>query len=83
VRYLELDGVKGILSRWTEGRADRREINLQWQAWRRYKGKRQFVSITLRGSVNGSTNRQQELSGILNSMKFDQKVDLPNVEVES
>ena len=73
VRYLELDGVKGLLSRWTERKGDEREISFQWQTFRKYKGNQQFVSIGLWGSVNGPTDRQQELSGILNSMKFDQK----------
>jgi biopolymer transport protein ExbD len=70
VRYLELDGVKGLLSRYSERKADEREINLQWQAFRRYKGKLQFVSIGLWGSVNGPTERQRELSGILYSTKL-------------
>jgi hypothetical protein len=54
VRYLELNGVKGLLSRWTEADARDRSLHLLWQGWRRYKGKRQFVSITLSGSIKGS-----------------------------
>jgi len=77
VRYLELDGVKGLLSRANtraavDGAADQGDVIINWVAYRRYKGKQQFISLLLGSPRNSFSKRRDELYGILASIKLKQ-----------
>ena len=73
VGILEVDGVKGLLSRWSRGEFDPNATHLRWQAFRMRKGKLQYIQINVGIPVDRFKARQKELTGILNSIKFPQR----------
>ena len=70
VRILEADGVKGLLSRWSGGEFDPDSTHLRWQAFRKRKGKVQYIQINISISIDCFNRRKGELYGILNSIKL-------------
>jgi len=70
VKWLEIDGLKGV---------EFREINpekaddfrrLQWLAYRKYNGQLQFVNVMLSSNGTGFTQHQDEMYGVLYSTKL-------------
>ena len=61
VRYLEINGVKGIY--WRQGD----DLNINWLTYRHYKDKAQMVGV----HVNGSKNDLELLTNILMSIKIE------------
>ena len=70
VKWLEIDGLKGV---------EFREINpekpddfrrLQWLAYRKYNGQLQFVNVMLSSNGTGFTQHQDEMYGVLFSTKL-------------
>jgi biopolymer transport protein ExbD len=68
-RFIELDGIKGLLDSTVDG--DR--IRLRWSGFRPAQGKFQYVSIGLAAPRAGFKLRQYELYAILNSIGLTQK----------
>ena len=70
VKWLEIDGLKGV---------EFREINpekaddfrrLQWMAYRKYNGQLQLVNVMLSSNGTGFIMHQDELYGVLYSTKL-------------
>src|SRR6266545_357756 len=70
VKWLEIDGLKGV---------EFREINpekpddfrrLQWLAYRKYNGQLQFVNVMLSSNGTGFIQHQDEMYGIMYSTKL-------------
>lgn len=70
VKWLEIDGLKGV---------EFREINpekpddfrrLQWMAYRKYNGQVQMVDVMLSSNGTGFTKHQDEMYGVLYSTKI-------------
>ncbi len=72
VRWLELDGVRGVefLEESPENAEDVRR--LQWQGYRNYLGQTQLVNIILSTQGRHFEHHQDALHGILYSTKFGQ-----------
>jgi hypothetical protein len=70
VRYLELDGVKGLLER-LAGKGNE-QVTLEWMAYRKYKGNLQYIWLHLSSPRDSYKERQYELNGILYSIKITQ-----------
>lgn len=70
LRYMEIDGVKGVEFREANPEKPDDIRRLQWIAYRKYAGQTQMVNLIL--SSNGKTfpSRQDELYAILYSMKL-------------
>lgn len=68
VRYLTLDGVKGLLRR----SADEERVTLHWDTFRKHQGKFQYLNVYLSVPTNSFKQRQSELYGILYSIHFAQ-----------
>jgi hypothetical protein len=70
LRWLELDGLKGVSFReaMPEDKGDPRR--LQWQAYRKYAGQVQLVNLILSTSGNNFAKHQDELYAILYSTKI-------------
>lgn len=66
VRYLTLDGVKGLFRR----SSDEERVSLHWDAFRKHQGKFQYLNIYLSVPRDSFKLRQSELYGILHSIKF-------------
>ncbi|MFN2493204.1 MAG: hypothetical protein ABR501_10015 [Pyrinomonadaceae bacterium] len=66
VRYLTLDGVKGLFRRST----DKERVTLHWDAFRKHQGKFQYVNVYVSVPLKSFQQRQFELYGILHSIKF-------------
>jgi biopolymer transport protein ExbD len=69
VRYLDVDGVKGFLTR----SVDDDELWLSWTAFRKRNTKLQYVSIHLNSPRASFTIRRDEFYNILSSIKLSQK----------
>lgn len=77
VRFLEIDGVRGVHFRgdvedFDESyRPETKEL-IHWAAQRMYKGKRQIIFVTLTSPSKSFPAHRDILYGILNSIKFTQ-----------
>ena len=70
VKWLEIDGLRGVEFR--ESKTERPDDirRLEWQAYRTYAGQSQLVSLILSTSGANFPKHQDELYGILYSMKI-------------
>lgn len=66
VRYLTLDGVKGLLRR----SEDEESVSLHWDTFRKHQGKFQYLNVYLSVPRYSFKQRQSELYGILYSIQF-------------
>ena len=69
LKWLELDGVKGIQFRESKPEEKDGIRRLQWMTYRKYGGQTQLVNIILSGSGGNFEKHQDELYAILYSMK--------------
>ncbi len=69
VRYLEIDGVKGLLSR----SVDKGEQTISWIAFRKRGTKLQYVQVFLSTSGPSFNRQPDELYNILSSIKLNQR----------
>jgi hypothetical protein len=72
LKYMELDGVKGI--EWRESDTDKPDDirRLQWMAYRKHHGVTQMLNLILSTTGANFAKRQDELYGILYSTKIEQ-----------
>ena len=70
LKWLELDGVKGVQFRESKPEEADGIRRLQWITYRKYGGQTQMVNIILSGSGGNFEKHQDELYGILYSMKL-------------
>jgi hypothetical protein len=68
LRYLELDGVKGVFFR-APNRQDKNRINLVWETVRYHKNKAQKLTI----SIYGGRSDLERLMRVINSVRLAQK----------
>ena len=70
VRWVEIDGLRGVEFRESKPEMADDIRRLEWQAYRKYAGQNQLVTLIL--STNGANfqKHQDELYGILYSMKI-------------
>jgi hypothetical protein len=68
LRYLELNGVKGVFFR-APNHQDKNRINLVWETVRYHKNKAQKLSI----SIYGGRNDLERLMKVINSVRLAQK----------
>jgi hypothetical protein len=70
VKWLEIDGLKGVEFR--EANPDKPDDfrRLQWMAYRKYNGQVQMVDVMLSSTGTGFTKHQDELYGVLYSTKI-------------
>jgi hypothetical protein len=71
LRWLEIDGVKGVQFR--EAIPDKPDgiRRMQWIAYRNYAGQVQMVNIILSSSGKGFSDHENEIYGVLYSTKLD------------
>jgi hypothetical protein len=72
LRYLELDGVRGLFTRAAPGAVVDDAVTLNWVAYRRHKGKQQFISLHLSSPRNSFSKRRDEIYAVLASTKLAQ-----------
>src|SRR5437588_1451161 len=70
VRWLKLDGVKGVMFREAAPETSDSPQRLQWMGYRNYKGQTQLVNIILSSSGKHFTQHEDALYGILYSTKL-------------
>ncbi|HEX7175614.1 MAG TPA: hypothetical protein VF240_10180 [Pyrinomonadaceae bacterium] len=70
VRWLMLDGIKGVLFRESSPESDDNPQRLQWMAYRNYKGQVQLVNIMLASRGKDFARHEDVLYGILYSTEF-------------
>ena len=70
VKWLEIDGLRGVLSRESKPEMADDIRRLEWQAYRKYAGQSQLVILILSTNSANFPKRQDELYGILYSMKI-------------
>jgi len=70
VRWLELDGVRGVGFREAKPEMADDIRRLEWQAYRKYAGQKQLVALILSTSGAKFPQHEDELYGILYSMKI-------------
>ena len=70
LRYLEIDGVKGVQFREANPEKPDDIRRLQWIAYRKFAGQTQMVNLILSGSGKSFPTRQDELYAILYSTKL-------------
>ena len=70
LKWLELDGVKGVQFRESKPEEKNGIRRLQWMTYRKYGGQTQLVNIILSGSGSNFDKHADELYGILYSMKI-------------
>lgn len=70
VRWLKLDGVKGVMFRESAPEKEDDSQRLQWLAYRTYKGQLQLVSIMLAARGKDFARHEDALFGILYSTKL-------------
>ena len=70
VKWLELDGLKGVQFR--EANPDKPDDirRMQWMAYRKYAGQVQLVNLMLSSDGNGFKKHQDEMYGVLYSTKI-------------
>ena len=70
VRWLELDGVRGVGFRESKPEMADDIRRLEWQAYRKYAGSTQLVTVILSSNGANFPKREDELYGILYSTKL-------------
>lgn len=70
VRWLKLDGVKGVMFRESSPEDADNPQRLQWMAYRTYKGQPQLVNIMLATRGKDFARHEDALFGVLYSMKM-------------
>ena len=70
VRWLSLDGVRGVMSRESAPEDPDSQQRLQWMAYRNYKGQQQLVNIILSSRGKDFARHEDSLYGILYSTKL-------------
>jgi hypothetical protein len=70
VRWLSLDGVRGVMFRESAPEDDDSPQRLQWMAYREYKGQTQLVNIILASRGKDFARHEDALYGILYSTKL-------------
>lgn len=70
VRWLKLDGVKGLQFRESAPESDDNPQRLQWMAYRKYKGQTQLINIILSARGKDFARHEDALYGILYTTKF-------------
>jgi hypothetical protein len=70
LKWLEIDGLKGVQFREANPEKPDGIRRLQWMAYRKYAGQVQLVNLILSSSGKGFPQHQDEMYGILYSMKI-------------
>jgi hypothetical protein len=70
LKWLEIDGLKGVQFREANPEKPDGIRRLQWMAYRKYAGQVQLVNLILSSSGKGFPQHQDEVYGVLNSMKI-------------
>jgi len=70
VRWLKLDGVKGVMFRESAPEDADNSQRLQWMSYRTYKGQPQLVNIMLAARGKDFARHEDALFGVLYSMKM-------------
>lgn len=70
VRWLKLDGVKGVMFRETSPESSDGIQRLQWVGYRTYKGQTQYLSVMLSTQGKYFARHEDEMYGILYSTEF-------------
>jgi hypothetical protein len=70
VKWMEIDGLRGILFRESKQEMADDIRRLEWQAYRKYAGQSQLVTLILSTNDANFPKHQDELYGILYSMKI-------------
>jgi hypothetical protein len=70
LKWLEIDGVKGVQFRESNPEKTDDSRRLQWLAYRKYAGQVQFVNVMLATSGKDFARHQDEMYGILYSTKL-------------
>ncbi|MEK6334318.1 MAG: hypothetical protein AABM67_05160 [Acidobacteriota bacterium] len=70
VKWMEIDGLRGILFRESKQEMADDIRRLEWQAYRKYAGQSQLVTLILSTNDANFPKHQDELYGILFSMKI-------------
>ena len=70
VKWLEVDGLKGVQFREADPEKPDGIRRLQWMAYRKYAGQLQMVNLILSSSGKGFPKHQDEMYGVLCSMKI-------------
>ena len=69
LRWLEIDGVKGVQFRESNPERPDGIRRMQWIAFRKFAGQTQQLNITLSSTGKGFPGRENEMYGVLFSMK--------------
>jgi hypothetical protein len=70
VKWLEIDGLKGVEFREAEPEKPDGFRRLQWMAYRKYAGQVQLVNLMLSTNGKGYPQHQDEMYGVLYSTKI-------------
>jgi hypothetical protein len=70
VKWMEIDGLKGVQFREANPEKPDGFRRLQWMAYRKFTGQVQFVNVMLASDGKGFPKHQDELYGILYSTKI-------------
>ena len=70
MRWLKLDGVKGVMFREAAPETSDSPQRLQWMGYRNYKGQTQLVNIMLSSEGKYFTQNEDAMYGILYSTKM-------------
>ena len=70
LKWLEIDGLKGVQFRESNPEKPDGIRRLQWMAYRKYAGQVQLVNLILSSSGSGFPKHQDEMYGVLYSMKI-------------
>ena len=70
VKWMEIDGLRGIIFRESKQEMADDIRRLEWQAYRKYAGQSQLVTLILSTNDANFPKHQDELYGILYSMKI-------------
>jgi hypothetical protein len=70
LKWLEIDGVKGVQFRESNPEKPDGFRRLQWMAYRKYAGQVQFVNVMLSSNGRGFPKHQDEMYGVLYSTKL-------------
>lgn len=70
VKWLEIDGLKGVEFREANPEKPDDFRRLQWMAYRKYNGQVQLVNLMLSSNGRGFAKHQDEMYGVMNSTKI-------------
>jgi len=70
LKWMEIDGLKGVQFREANPEKPDGIRRLQWMAYRKYAGQVQLVNLILSSSGSGFPKHQDEMYGVLYSMKI-------------